>query len=317
MVMEICLAQKRQRTPYRPVQRRTMPPIARSTRMNARIAPPPRPTCSPRPSCAGASVIATEASAITALRAAHRWPHFTEACRLMLACRGPRGGHRHGQVRACGAQDRRHPRLHRHAGVLRASRRSQPRRPRHDHCRGRGAGAVQLRRDRRTAVTILPLIKRLGMKLIAITGKPDSILAKPPTCTWTCSVLQRSLPAGPGAHRQHHRGAGHGRRAGDRAAGGARLHRRTISPAPIRPAAWAAACCCASSDVMHNGDDDPAGAPDATLSQALVEMTRKGLGMTAIVDAKQRAARRLHRRRPAPRPGRRGRGPARRHGGRT
>jgi arabinose-5-phosphate isomerase len=36
--------------------------------------------------------------------------------------------------------------------------------------------------------------------------------------------------------------------------------------------------------VMHTGDEIPAVAADATLAQALVEMSRKRLGMTAVVD---------------------------------
>jgi len=35
---------------------------------------------------------------------------------------------------------------------------------------------------------------------------------------------------------------------------------------------------------MHTGDAIPKVQPDTTLSNALVEMTRKGLGMTAVVD---------------------------------
>lgn len=38
-------------------------------------------------------------------------------------------------------------------------------------------------------------------------------------------------------------------------------------------------------DVMHGGEDLPSVREDATLSEALVEMSRKRLGMTAIVDA--------------------------------
>jgi arabinose-5-phosphate isomerase len=38
------------------------------------------------------------------------------------------------------------------------------------------------------------------------------------------------------------------------------------------------------SDVMHSNGQVPAVGPDVTLTEALVEMTRKGLGMTAIVD---------------------------------
>ena len=36
---------------------------------------------------------------------------------------------------------------------------------------------------------------------------------------------------------------------------------------------------------MHAGDDVPRVRADATLSEALVEMSRKRLGMTAVVDA--------------------------------
>ncbi|WP_313458859.1 CBS domain-containing protein, partial [Stenotrophomonas sp.] len=41
-------------------------------------------------------------------------------------------------------------------------------------------------------------------------------------------------------------------------------------------------------DVMHSGDELPCVGEDASLSQALVEMSRKRLGMTAVVDANQR-----------------------------
>jgi arabinose-5-phosphate isomerase len=39
---------------------------------------------------------------------------------------------------------------------------------------------------------------------------------------------------------------------------------------------------------MHSGDQIPRIGANASLSDALVEMTRKGLGMTAIVDAQQK-----------------------------
>ena len=74
---------------------------------------------------------------------------FAAACRLLLACRGRVVCTGMGKSGHIATQDRRDPGLHRHAGVLRAPGRSQPRRPGHDHRRRRGAGAVQLRRDRR------------------------------------------------------------------------------------------------------------------------------------------------------------------------
>ena len=41
-------------------------------------------------------------------------------------------------------------------------------------------------------------------------------------------------------------------------------------------------------DVMRTGDQVPTVGPDASLRDGLLEITRKGLGMTAIVDAQQR-----------------------------
>ncbi|MEQ8661476.1 MAG: CBS domain-containing protein, partial [Gammaproteobacteria bacterium] len=43
-------------------------------------------------------------------------------------------------------------------------------------------------------------------------------------------------------------------------------------------------------DLMHHGVDMPTIAPDATVAEALVEMTRSGLGMTAVVDGARRVA---------------------------
>jgi arabinose-5-phosphate isomerase len=40
-------------------------------------------------------------------------------------------------------------------------------------------------------------------------------------------------------------------------------------------------------DVMHVGDDVPKVGPEASISEALVEISRKRLGMTAVVDAQQ------------------------------
>jgi hypothetical protein len=39
-------------------------------------------------------------------------------------------------------------------------------------------------------------------------------------------------------------------------------------------------------DLMHSGELLPQVGIDATISQALLEVSRKGLGMTAVVDAK-------------------------------
>ena len=53
----------------------------------------------------------------------------------------------------------------------------------------------------------------------------------------------------------------------------------------------------------HAATAIPRVGPDTPLAQGLVEMTRKGLGMTAVIDAGRPARGHLHGRRPAPGPG--------------
>ena len=55
-------------------------------------------------------------------------------------------------------------------------------------------------------------------------------------------------------------------------------------------------------DVMRTGAALPIVGIDATLGEAVVEMSGKGMGMTAVVDAARPRRRHLHRRRPAPLP---------------
>jgi arabinose-5-phosphate isomerase len=56
-------------------------------------------------------------------------------------------------------------------------------------------------------------------------------------------------------------------------------------------------------NVMHAGDELPQVQRGTLLKDALMEMTRKGLGMTVILSSRRQAGRDLHRRRPAPHPG--------------
>ena len=71
---------------------------------------------------------------------------FAAAADLIRNAKGRADRHRARQVRPYRPQDRRDPCLHRHAGLLRARRGSQPRRSRHDHRRRRHHGAVMVRR---------------------------------------------------------------------------------------------------------------------------------------------------------------------------
>ena len=121
-------------------------------------------------------VLDTEASAITALKE-RLDGSFTEACRLMLACRGRvvvtgmgKSGHVANKIAATLASTGTpaffvHPGEASHGDL------------------GMITGedlvlALSNSGETSELVTILPLIKRLGVKLIALTGKPDSTLAK-------------------------------------------------------------------------------------------------------------------------------------------
>lgn len=132
-------------------------------------------------------------------------------------------------------------------------------------------------------LSILPLIKRLAVPLITLTGNPTSTMAMAATINIDVSVAQEACPLGlaPTSSTTATLAMGdalavslldiRGFTAEDFAMShpGGRLGRRLLLL--IR-------------DVMHTGDAIPQVALDTKLSDALVEMSGKGLGMTAIVD---------------------------------
>ncbi len=138
-------------------------------------------------------------------------------------------------------------------------------------------------------LTILPLIKRLGVPLISLTGRPQSTLAKAADVNLDVSVEQEACPLGlaPTSSTTATLVMGdalavslleaRGFTAEDfaRSHPGGRLGRRLLLL--VR-------------DIMHTGEAIPRVPLDALLSEALVEMTNKGLGMTAVVDGTGRLA---------------------------
>jgi arabinose-5-phosphate isomerase len=131
-------------------------------------------------------------------------------------------------------------------------------------------------------VTILPLIKRLGVPLITLSGNTTSKLAREADVNIDVSVEKEACPLGlaPTASTTaalamgdalaiallDARGFGPDDFA--RSHPGGRLGRRLL----LR-----------LSDIMHIGEAVPRILPHVTIRDALVEMTRTGLGMTAIV----------------------------------
>ena len=133
-------------------------------------------------------------------------------------------------------------------------------------------------------LTILPLIKRLGVPFITLTGNPDSHLADAADVNIDVSVEQEACPLGlaPTASTTAALAMGdamsialleaRGFDAEDfaRSHPGGRLGRRLLLHV---------------SDIMHRGDEVPRVGAEASVSQALVEITQKSLGMTAVVDS--------------------------------
>ena len=130
---------------------------------------------------------------------------------------------------------------------------------------------------------ILPIIKRQGMVLVAITGNIESTLAQHATFVLDSSVEKEACPLNlaPTASTTAQLALGdalavaildaRGFKADDfaRSHPGGSLGRRLLTHV---------------SDVMRQGDDVPRVLPDASFSDLMREMSKKGLGASAIVD---------------------------------
>jgi len=133
-------------------------------------------------------------------------------------------------------------------------------------------------------MSILPIVKRMGSPLIAMTGNPSSSLAQLADVHLDVSVAKEACPLNlaPTASTTVTLALGdalavalldaRGFKEEDfaRSHPGGALGRRLLTH--VR-------------DVMRSGDAVPRVTADASLSSALLEITQKGMGMTAIVDA--------------------------------
>ena len=228
--------------------------------------------------------ISTEAGAIAAL-GPRIGAEFVEACRLVLACKGRvvvsgmgKSGHIARKIAATLASTGTpaffvHPGEASHGDLGMITPEDV-------------VLALSYSGETDELLVILPVIKRQGIPLIVITGNADSSLAEladvcldggisceacplglaPTTSTTVALVLGDALAVAlleargfttDDFARSHPAGA---------------LGRRLL----LR-----------ISDVMHTGADIPRVPLQATLTSALMEMTRKHLGMTAVVDAQQ------------------------------
>ena len=232
------------------------------------------------------AVIDTEASAITRLASEINQPSFIAACRLMLACKGRvvvtgmgKSGHIAGKIAATLASTGTpaffvHPGEASHgdlgmittADVLLALSNSGE------------TGEI---------VTILPIIKRLDVPLITMTGNPQSTLSQAATANINVSVEKEACPLGlaPTASTTAALAMGD-------ALAVALLESRGFTEedfARSHPGgALGRRLLLLIDDLMHTGDAIPKVSIDTSLTDALMEMTRKGLGMTAVVDARNK-----------------------------
>lgn len=132
-------------------------------------------------------------------------------------------------------------------------------------------------------LAIVPLVKRRGARLIAMTGAPGSTLAKEADVHLNAAVDEEACPLGlaPTASTTAALALGD-------ALAVALLEARGFGPddfARSHPGgALGRKLLTHVRDVMRTGDAVPKVGLDATLSQALLEMTGKGLGMTAVAD---------------------------------
>jgi arabinose-5-phosphate isomerase len=233
----------------------------------------------------GRRVLTTEAEAVAAL-ADRLGADFAEACRLLLACKGRivvtgmgKSGHVGRKIAATLASTGSpsfflHPAEASHGdiGMITA-----------------GDVVVALSNSGETdeLLTILPPIKRLGVPLIALTGNGASTLGRYATVTLDVSVPAEACPLNlaPTASTTAALAMGD-------ALAVAVLEARGFTEedfARSHPAGnLGRRLLLHVEEVMRHGTELPVVGPDTPLAAGLLEMSRKGLGMTTVLDAERR-----------------------------
>ncbi len=233
----------------------------------------------------GRQALRVEAQAVAAL-VERLGDEFAAACRILLECRGRvvvsgmgKSGHIGGKIAATFASTGTpsfflHPAEASHGdlGML---------------TKGDSVLAISNSGETAELLTILPLIKRMGAPLIAMTGNAASTLAREADAHLDVSVPAEACPLNlaPTASTTAtlamgdalavallgHRGFTEDDFA--RSHPGGALGRRLLLRVQ---------------DIMRRGSDLPMVRSETPLSQGLLEMSRKGLGMTAVIDADRR-----------------------------
>ena len=233
----------------------------------------------------GLAVIQVEAQAVSAL-AGQINDAFVAACKLMFACAGRvvvigmgKSGHIAGKIAATLASTGTpaffvHPGEASHGDLGMITRQDV-------------VLALSNSGETEEILKILPLIKRLGVPLIAMTGNPASTLSLVATLHINVAVAQEACPLGLAPTSSTTAALVMGD-----ALAVSLLEARGFTRDDF---AWShpggslgKRLLLRVSDIMHVGNDIPSVPASALISEALLEMTEKQLGMTAIVDADNR-----------------------------
>lgn len=231
------------------------------------------------------AVLESEAGAILSLRSSID-ASFVAACHAMLACRGRvvttgmgKSGHIARKIAATLASTGT-PAFHVHPAE--ASHGDLGMITEHDLVL-----ALSNSGETDEVLTIVPILKRQGNLLIAMTGKPQSTLARLADVHLDVAVAEEACPLGLAPTTSTTAALAMGD-----ALAVAMLEARGFTDqdfARSHPAgSLGRRLLLRISDIMHSGEEIPRVGADSTISQAMVEMSHKRLGMTAIVDAENR-----------------------------
>ena len=230
----------------------------------------------------GRDVIELEAEALQTL-ARRIDGQFAEACRLILACHGRvvvigmgKSGHIGGKIAATLASTGT-PAFFVHPGEASHGDLGMITPP-------DVVLAISNSGETGEILTILPIIKRLGVKLIGLTGNRESSLARQSDAVLYAGVEKEACP-----HNLAPTASTTAALAVGDALAVALLKSRGFTPEDFARAHPAGSLgrrlLLYVSDIMHTGAAIPKVAEDASLREALLEMTGKGLGMTGVLDS--------------------------------
>ena len=233
----------------------------------------------------GREALRIEARAVAALEG-RLGAEFERACRMLLACTGRvvvsgmgKSGHVGGKIAATLASTGTpafflHPAEASHGDLGMVTR-------------GDVVLAISYSGETAELLMILPLFKRMGSGLLAMTGNPASTLAREADVHLDVSVPAEACPLNlaPTASTTATLAMGD-------ALAVALLKHRGFTEADFARShpggALGRRLLLHVSDVMRRGSDLPIVRPETPLTEGLLEMSRKRLGLTAVVDADDR-----------------------------